>query len=420
MQPAECAPMLSGLPSRPAERPWLFAFLIAPEAVVALGLVDGAFSFLLRNEGVDPGRAASIIALLSLPHAIYFLWSPITDFWMRRRAWLMASAAAAALIFLVAFNLRRLSAPGTVWMLFLGACLGVVVAAACGGMMGTLRDETNRRRAGSFYQCGSLGFGAVTVFLLVTLAPRLSLGGLGWIVAGLITLPALAALAAPAQTVPSEQSPRATAARIWSEFKSTFLRWKAIPYTLLITAPFSSGAMIGLLPGLARDYHVSGPQVAWVNGAGGALLTAAGALSAALIPARVRAPIAFLLAGLANAGTLAILAFGPLRPTVYFAGTVLFLFTIGIGYALFTAVALEFLGGSGKSGSSRYAIINSLGNLPVAYMSFVDGRGYALWGPRGMPGMDAMLSAAGATLFLVYFAVSGRREKSRAGAGAFD
>ena len=127
----------------------------------------------------------------------------------------------------------------------------------------------------------------------------------------------------------------------------------------------------------------------------------------------MRAPIAFSLAGLANAATLAVLALGPLRPAVYFAGTVLFLFTIGVGYALFTAVALEFLGGSGKSGSSRYAIINSLGNLPVAYMSFVDGRGYAQWGPRGMPGMDAMLSAAGAALLLTYFAISGRRKRGR-------
>jgi predicted MFS family arabinose efflux permease len=88
---------------------------------------------------------------------------------------------------------------------------------------------------------------------------------------------------------------------------------------------------------------------------------------------------------------------------------VLFLFTIGVCYALFTAVVLEFLGGSGKSGSARYAIINSLGNLPVAYMAWMDGRGYAHWGPRGMPGVDAAVSAAGATLLLVYFLLRRRR-----------
>ena len=171
--------------------------------------------------------------------------------------------------------------------------------------------------------------------------------------------------------------------------------------------------MIGLLPELARDYGVTGAQVAWMNGLGGALLTAAGALSATMIPIRVRAPIAFLLAGLANAATLAILALGPQKPIVYFAGTVLFLFTIGCCYAFFTGVALEFMGSSGKSGSARYSIINSLGNLPVAYMSYLDGRAYAHWGPRAMPAADAVLSAAAATLLLAHFATS-KRNKQRA------
>lgn len=406
--------MASEFPSDPRERPWLFTFLIAPDAVISLGLVGGGLSYLLRDEGANPARAASIVALLSLPHAIYFLWGPVTDFWMRRRTWLMASAAAAALLLLIAFNLPPLASSKTVALLFAGACLGVIVAAACGGMMGTLRSQTNRRRAGSFYQSGSLAFGGLAVFLLVSLAPRLSLGGLGWIVAAMIVLPSVAALLAPAQPPLKEQSARATAARVWGEFKSTFLRWQAIPYTLLITFPMCSGAMIGLLPELARDYGVNGAQVAWMNGLGGTLLTAAGALSAVLIPVRVRPPIAYLAAGLLNAATLAVLAVGPLTPALYLAGTMLFLFSIGACYALFTGVALEFLGGSGKSGSSRYSIINSLGNLPVAYMSFVDGRGYAHWGARAMPGVDATLSAAGATLLLAYFVVSGRKKAGQA------
>ncbi len=403
MQPPEYAQVEREARSGAREHPWLFNFLIAPDAVISLGLVGGGLSYLLRNEGVGPDRSASIIALLSLPHAIYFLWGPVTDFWMRRRTWLMTAAAATALGVLCAFQMPRLASPQAVWVLFASACLGVIVAAACGGMMGALGSETNRRRAGSFYQSGSLVAGGITVFLLVSLARRASLGVLGWVVAGLIVLPALAALAAPAQEVVGEHTARETAARIWREFRSTFLRWDAIPYALLIMFPMSSGGMLGLLPGLARDYGVSGAQVAWLNGLGGALITAAGAVAAAWIPVRFRAPIVYLSVGFANAASLAILALGPLRPEVYFAGTVLFLFTIGSGYALFTAVALEFLGDSGKSGSSRYAIINSLGNLPVAYMSFIDGRGYAHWGTRGMPGIDAILSAAGATLMLVYF-----------------
>ena len=381
-------------------------------AVMSIGLVGGALSYLLRREGVDPAHGASVVALVSLPHAIYFLWGPITDFWLRRRTWLMLAAAAAAAALLVAFHQPRLASTQAVGFMFLGLCFGGLVVAACGGIMGTLRSEKNRRLAGSFYQSGSLAFGGLAVFLLVSLADRLPLGALGWIVAAMITLPSLFALAAPGQPMVSACTAREAASLIWQEFRSTFLRWEAIPYTLLITFPMCSGAMIGLLPGLAADYGVSGSQVAWMNGVGGALLMAAGAMSASLIPVRIRAPIAFLLAGLVNAAALAVLALGALRPSVYFTGTILYLFTIGACYALFTGVALEFLGGSGKSGSSRYAIINSLGNLPVAYMAYLNGRSYAHWGPRAMPGADAVLSAVGATLLLAHFVVSRRRKQS--------
>ena len=409
MQPAESALVERDSPTVSHERPWLFNFLIAPDAVISLGLINGALGFLLRDEGVDPAHAASIVALLCVPHAIYFCWGPVTDFWMRRRTWLLLASAASALTVFGAFR-HHLASPLAVALLFAGSCLGMIVPAACGGLMGEMRSEVNRRRAGAFYQSGSLAFGGITTFILVAFAQRLSLLALGAIVAALIALPALAALAVVEQPVISLHSAGETFGRIKREFKATFLRREAIPYTLLVTFPMCSGGMLGLLPELARDYGVNGAQVAWINGLAGVLLTAAGAVVVSLIPVRIRASVAFLLAGLANAATLAILAIGPLRPAVYFTGTVLFLFTIGACYALFTGVALEFLGSSGKSGSTRYSIINSLGNLPVAYMAWCDGRGYAHWGPRAMPGTDAVLSTLGACLLLAYFLFKRRRQ----------
>ena len=418
-------------PTIPRERPWLFGLLIAPDAVISLGLASGALTFLLRNQGVTPGRAASIAALIVVPHTIYFLWGPVTDFWIRRRTWIMVAATAAAVALVSAFQQRTLATRWAVGLMFLAACFGVIAPAACGGMMGGLKSETNKRRASSAYQAGSLGVGAVAVFLLLKFAERFTLGELGWMVAAMVALPALFAFAAPPQSmirVGGLEEMRALrwhwgsikenfraliafvfASRIWIEFKSTFLRWEAIPYTLLVISPCASGAMIGLLPELARDYGVGGEQVAWINGLAGALLSVAGAVSASLIPARVRASIAYLLVGLMNAAPLVLLSLGPQRPAIYYASTVLFLFTVGAGYALFTAVSLEFLGGSGKSGSSRYAIINSLGNVPVAYMSWLDGRGYALRGPRGMPGIDALASAVVILILLGHFVFSKRR-----------
>lgn len=410
MPPTDSAQAGSEGPPRAHDRPWLFGLLVAPVAVVANGIVGGALAYLMRSQGISPAREGSIIALLNLPSTIYFLWSPVTDFWIRRRSWIIFAAAAAAAAMLVAFHQSSLASSRTVGLIFLSACFGQLIVAGCGGMMGNLHGETHRRRAGSFYQGWSLAFGALAVFVLVSLAERLRLGALGWITAAMIALPAIAALAQPEERRAKTHSGGETLTRIWREFKGTFLRWRAIPYTLTITLPMGSGALIGLLPGLASDYRMSGQQVAWINGLGGALLMAAGALSASLISTRVRAPVAYLLVCLTNAFSTAVLWLGPQRPMVYVAGVLLYLFTIGAAYAMFTVVVLEFLGSSGKSGSSRYSIINSLGNLPVAYMSFVDGRAYAYWGPRGMPGADALLSVAGATLLLVYFAVDGRRK----------
>jgi len=305
------------------ERPWLFGLLIAPNAVLAYGIISGVLSYLLRRQGVGIGRSSEIIALLILPQAIYFLWSPITDFWIRRRTWLMVGAIGSALTLATAFHGSRLDTPAAVALMFLSACFGQLIVSSCGGMMGTLRSEATRRKASSVYQGGALAFGALGVFVLARLAERMDMGPLGWIAAALIALPSLAAFAAPEQPREQEQGIRETFSGIWYEFKATFIRWRAIPYTLMMLFPMASGALIGLLPGIAQDYHVSGQQMAWMNGLAGALLTASGSLAAPLIPARIRASVAYLSVCLLNEALLLILWLGPLSPSTYFIGATL-------------------------------------------------------------------------------------------------
>jgi PAT family beta-lactamase induction signal transducer AmpG len=111
----------------------------------------------------------------------------------------------------------------------------------------------------------------------------------------------------------------------------------------------------------------------------------------------------YMFVALVNCTTLCVLWLGPLRPSTYYLGVTLYLFTIGTCYAMFTAVVLEFLGHSGKSGSGRYSIINSLGNVPVQYMLLLDGWGGDKWGGRGLAGVEAVVGAVGAVILLAYF-----------------
>ena len=404
--PAIVVPIPDGTciaPAHEKERPWLFAFLIAPSAVLSNGVTAGVLALLLRQHGIGSARQAEILSLLTLPQTIYFLWSPITDFWFRRRTWLIVGSVAAAILTLLAFRQSNLAAPTTVALLFLAICCTQLVVSSCGGMLGGLRSESTRRRASSFYQSGSLAFGAIAIFTLALLASHFNPGPLGWLIAVLIAVPSLCAFAAPRQVFITAGGFGQTLARIWSEFKFTFFNWRALPYALLMLFPMGSGAAMSLLPGLAVDYGISGQQVGWINGLAGAFLAAAGAMAATLIPARIRASVAYLIVSIGTGLPLCILWLGPLRPATYFLGVTVYIFTVGACYALFTAVVLEFLGVSGKSGSGRYSIINSLGNVPVAYMTFLDGRGAAHWGARGLPATEAVLGAIGGSILLTYF-----------------
>ena len=98
---------------------------------------------------------------------------------------------------------------------------------------------------------------------------------------------------------------------------------------------------------------------------------------------------------------MGILCLGPTNPTTYLVGTVLYLISVGVGYANFTAIVLQVIGKAGASACSRYAIAVGLGNAPIAYMAAVDGLGAKWWGTRGLSGIDMVVSTLFGALYLV-------------------
>ena len=91
---------------------------------------------------------------------------------------------------------------------------------------------------------------------------------------------------------------------------------------------------------------------------------------------------------------------------------------MGAAYALFTALVLQVMGDAGKSGGTRYSMLVSVGNAPVAYMAWLDGRGYGRFGTKGLAGTDAVVSGLAALLFLAWFLWWRRRDRARAAAKA--
>jgi PAT family beta-lactamase induction signal transducer AmpG len=385
-------------------RPWIFGLLIAPSAVVANGVIQGGvLAYLLSVHGVGSGAQSHLIFLLALPTSLYFLWSPITDFFVRRRTWLGLGGVLAAFLMLLGFHQKNLSGHLAFTLLLLSACCVQLVVSSCGGMMGSIRSDITKRQSSSYYQAGSMGFGALSAWGLVWLSSRTSQNTLGIVAAGMIGIPALFAFAAPKQPEISTGALGETMHRVWIEFKLTFWRKEALPYIATLLFPMGSGAAVGLLSGVARQYGVGGDGVAWINGLVGGLMTALGAAVVILIKVRARAAVLYLTLTAINCLPLCVLWLGPLTPATYYLGVLLYLFTVGCCYSLFTAVVLEFMGESGKSGSGRYSLVNSLGNVPVLYMVILDGWGGDKWGGRGVAGTECVVGAIGAVVLLAYF-----------------
>ena len=393
----------SAEPKAAGDRPWIFGLLIAPSAVVANGVIQGGvLSYLLTQEGMKIDVAAHWLSILALPTSLYFLYSPLTDFLVKRRTWVLLGSLCSAVLMLLAFREHSLAAAAPLRLILLSGAVTQLVVASCGGIMGTLHSEGSRKAASSFYQAGSMAFGALSTWVLIRESSRVSMVSLGWITAAMIGLPGLFALLAPHQPVVRSSGLLDTLKILGGECKATFLRWAAVPYLVFMLLLAGTGAAIGLLPGIAQAYRISGDQVAWVNGLLGALAIAGGSMVTALVPARwiiSRVALAFYIT---NALVLAGMAFGPMRPWNYFVGTILYLFTTGCCYSASTAVLLEFMGASGKSGSGRYSVINGLLNLPILLMISLDGWGAAKWGARGLPATEGVLALATSVPMLLY------------------
>jgi PAT family beta-lactamase induction signal transducer AmpG len=387
---------------------WLFFMVTLPYGVLGGGITGALLSYLLRREGVAVNSIANELALLGVPATLYFLWSPLADFWMRRRTWLVVSSATSAVGVSAAFQLHSFASPAAVALLFAATCAMMLNGASCGGMMAALVPEEMKTKVSSVHQVANLGGGALGGGALLLLSQHVGRTVMGLVAATVVFVPSLAALMIdePPLLPVAEEGLRRRLGEIWTEFKGTFLRWSSLPALLLLMSPLGSGGAIGLLSGIATDYGLSGNQIAWLNGMAGSLLTAAGAMLVVLVPGRVDTRLTYTVVGIANALSIGVMCIGPMRPLTYLVGTVLYLLTVGGCWAVFTALVLQVVGGAGKSGCSRYAIAVSLGNFPVAYMAAVDGLGAKWWGTRGLPGMDMGVSLATSVGFLVWLGVT--------------
>ncbi len=374
--------------SRKWPRPWAFGLLILPVAVY-VGFTSTPLPFLLSKAGISVYEIGTIGSILQLPNILVFLWAPLVDVRLRRRVWLVLSAAATAVCLWIALPLVSASSVHIMTgLLLLGGITVSLVLASSGGLMVTTLPAEDQSKAAAWNQAGYLAGGALGGALILWLVTRLPFFVSGLIAAVVLCAPALVALSLPEKEPAASHWFKGRLAAMRREvggvFKSPFRRWTA----LLLMAPAGTGAAQILLPAIASHYGVGASGVIWINGLGGGIALGAGSLLGAMVPGNWDGRIVYAAAGFLN-GLAAIVLMSVIGPTGYLIGTIVYLVTQGLCWARFTGLIVEIVGPDTQDASTLYSALSAAGSIPLAYMTWLDGFGYSNFGTHGLLMTDA-------------------------------
>ena len=369
------------------------------------GLSALLIPFLLRKHDVPVDRIAEVVAVASIPWIWFFLWSPVVDLGLRRRTWILLASGLSAACGLAAVLESAGSLALLTTLLVAGNVTITWVTAAVGALLSTLNPGV-RGQASGWTQAGGVGAGSLAGGAMIWLADAVSLPLLAAICAGLIFLPALAAL----QVVESSL-PRLTAGPLFSalfrDVRDVLWSWRTLVGLFFFLSPVGAAAVGNLISSVGPDFHASAAEVAWITGAAGGVFTGLGAAFGGYVCDRIDRMTAYALAGILAGLCGAWLGLGPATPFTYGAGYAAYAVSTGFAYAAFTALVLDVLGRRHRGAATGFSLLVASGNLPVVYMTWLDGVGYRHGGARGLMGTDAMANGAGGLLLLLvarYFA----------------
>ena len=360
------------LAKRETTRPLTLFFLLLPYGISS-GFASITLPFFLTRAGFSVASAAGIVALGVSASVWLFLWGPIVDLTLTPRRWyILAVVVGATTLFLLGIvPFQKNWAAILAVMVFVSQIAVTFVVLPMGALMAyTVPDEAKGRAAG-FYQAGNLGGNGIGGGLGVWLGVHFSKELAGAALALAMIVAASAILFAAEFRVVAGFGFRERM-RLMGRDLLAMLRSPIPLLTLfLITSPIGAGAMNNLWSAVGPDWHAGANMVALVTGVLNGIVCALGCVVGGWVADYVGRWWSYFGFGVALALAAIIMAFSPWTSTSYAAGVLVYAFFVGTSYAAYSAIVVHAIGRG--VASTKYAICQSLGNIPVAYMTAFDG-----------------------------------------------
>ena len=375
------------------------------------GYLSVAIGYQLTQAGVSVEEVAALIAASYIPQTWKFLWAPVADTTLSRKTWyLLAGLVSAVGIFVTgAVPADAASLPLLYAAVLISNVASTFLAMATESLMVYNTPPALQGRAGGWFQAGNLGGnglgGGAGLWLAQTLPEP-------WMAAAAIAV-ACALCCAALWFVP-EPPPLARTGHygrmLLEVLKDLWqvVRARAGILALLICfLPIGSGAASNLWAAVADDWHASANTVALATGVFSGIVSALGCIFGGYGADRMDRKTAYALYGLLMALSTAAMAVAPRTETMYVVFTLIYAFIQGLTYAGFTAVVLETIGLG--AAATKYNLYASLSNMPIAYMTLVDGWAHTRWGAAGLLNVEAAFGILGIIVFIVVAMVLPRR-----------
>jgi MFS family permease len=381
--------------------PSVFLFLIVPFGAMG-GYLSVAIGYQLTQAGVSVEEVAALIAASYIPQTWKFLWAPVADMTLSRKTWYLLAGLVSALgIFVTgAVPADAASLPLLYAAVLISNVASTFLAMATESLMVYNTPPESQGRAGGWFQAGNLGGnglgGGAGLWLAQTLPDP-------WMAAAAIAV-ACALCCAALWFVP--EPPPLARTGTYGRMLVAVLKdlWQVVRARAGILAllicflPIGSGAASNLWAAVADDWHAGANTVALATGVFSGIVSALGCLFGGYGSDRMDRKTAYALYGLLMALSTVAMALAPRTETMYVVFTLIYAFIQGLTYAGFTAVVLETIGLG--AAATKYNLYASLSNMPIAYMTLVDGWAHSRWGAAGLLNVEAAFGVVGIVVFV--------------------
>jgi len=400
------------LPSRDARyaHPIAFLFLILPFGATS-GYLTVAVAYRLSQAGLGVDQIAQLVAVAFIPQTWKFLWAPVVDTTLKRKTWYVLSAVltAAGIFFTGALPASAQSMPALYVVVLLANVAVTFLAMSVESLMVYCTRPTQLGRASGWFQAGNLGGqglgGGAGLWMAQTL-PDAWMGAAVLALACALCSGALLLLREPPSLARSGsymRDLRIVLNDLWLVARSR----AGVLALLIVFLPIGTGAASNLWAAVADDWHASANTVALVTGVVGGVVSMAGCLIGGYLSDRMNRKSAYMLYGALQAACAVAMALSPRTETMYIAFTMTYALITGLTYAGFSAVVLEAIGLG--AAATKYTVFASLSNMPIAYMTVIEGWAQARWNVGGMLLAEAFFASAGLLVFIAASALARRR-----------